>query len=280
LQSMIEWLRNLSLPTKVLIYAAAAILAFAVAAGVGATTALIMQGDLSLPAREEPRELGDRQDVPRPQHNQQKDAAAHDENTATEARATDEVSFDSIAPKSTEDVFVQRATPDNILLNSTYLDHPSINSNPKAFILVKRLSEPGGDAENNAHQIGVWYDARSEGRWAIFNQHRAPMAVGATFEVVVMEGLNTIVHRATPHNTVGNSTYIDDSLTNGNPDAILTVTQNWNPGGVGNTYNDHPVGVRYDADETKWVIFNRDREPMPGGAAFNVVVDGGVAETE
>lgn len=194
--------------------------------------------------------------------------------------ATDESAFDRKHLKSTEAVFVQRASPQNILWNSTYLDHPSTNSHPNAFVLVKRLSEPGGDAENSAHEIGVWYDASRGGRWAIFNQHRAPMAAGATFKVVVVEGPNTMVHRARRQNTVANSTYIDDPLTNGNPDAVLTVTQNWNPGGVGNTYNDHPVGTRYDADEKKWVIFNRDQVPMPQGASFNIVVVGGVAETE
>ena len=202
------------------------------------------------------------------------DAPDHDDGapSAPDAPATDESAFGLIASKSTEAVFVQRATPRNILLNSTYLDHPSINGDPNAFILVRRASEPGADSENNAHQIGVWNDARGGGRWAIFNQHRASMAVGATFEVVVMEGPNTIVHRATPQNTVGNSTYVDDPLTNGNPHAVLTATQNWNPGGKGSTYNDHPVGVRYDPDEKRWVIFNRDEEQMPSGAASNVAV--------
>lgn len=51
---MIEWLKQRSFPIKVLLYAAAAILAFAVAAGVGATIALMIQGDLGLPARNEP----------------------------------------------------------------------------------------------------------------------------------------------------------------------------------------------------------------------------------
>jgi hypothetical protein len=49
---MIEWLKQRSFPTRVLLYTAAAILAFAVAAGIGAMTALMIQGDLSLPARE------------------------------------------------------------------------------------------------------------------------------------------------------------------------------------------------------------------------------------
>jgi hypothetical protein len=201
------------------------------------------------------------------------DAPARDAGAPStpDTEASAEATSDPRPPKTASADFVQRATPRNILWNSTYLDHPSTNSDPNAFVLVERASEPGGDAENNAHEIGVWYDA-SRGRWAIFNQHRAPMAVGATFEVVVMDGPNTLVHRATPSNIVGNSTYVDNPLTNGSPDATLAVTQNWNPGGQGNTYNDHPLGVRYDADEKKWVIFNRDREPMPNGAAFNVAL--------
>ena len=89
-------------------------------------------------------------------------------------------------------------------------------------------------------------------------------------EAAVLPG-SAFVHRATPENVSDNSTYVDDPRTNGHPDAVLSVTQNWNPGG-GGTYNDHPVGVWYDAGAGKWAIFNQDRAAMPEGAAFNVVV--------
>jgi len=80
------------------------------------------------------------------------------------------------------------------------------------------------------------------------------------------------VHRATPDNISANSTYLDKDLINDNPDAILYVTPNWNPGGEGSTYNDHATGVWFDAERQRWAIFNQDREPMPEGAAFNVAV--------
>lgn len=80
------------------------------------------------------------------------------------------------------------------------------------------------------------------------------------------------VHRADPANTRGNSTYLDDPSIKGDPGAFLSVTQNWNPGGGPGTYNDHPVGVSYEADRLGWTIFNQDLAPMPEGAAFNVVV--------
>lgn len=82
---------------------------------------------------------------------------------------------------------------------------------------------------------------------------------------------SVFVHRATPESISSNSTYLDNRLINGNPDAILSVTQNWNPEGNG-TYNDHSVGVWYDNAAARWAVFNEDRAPMPEGAAFNVVV--------
>ncbi|WP_119071188.1 protein kinase domain-containing protein [Rubrobacter indicoceani] len=80
------------------------------------------------------------------------------------------------------------------------------------------------------------------------------------------------VHRAAPGNISGNSTYIDNSRVNGNPDAIISVTQNWNPGNDNGTYNDRAVGVWYDSGAGRWAIFNQDRADMSEGTAFNVTV--------
>ena len=76
-RSGIEWLRKRSLPIRV--YVAAAMLAFAVAAGVGATLALMMWDDLSLPASKEPRASGQQGNTPQRQgavadRSQQKEA--------------------------------------------------------------------------------------------------------------------------------------------------------------------------------------------------------------
>jgi len=127
------------------------------------------------------------------------------------------------------------------------------------------------EASTSDHNIGVWYDADAQ-RWTIFNQDLAPMPRGTSFDVHVLSGESAFVHQATVENTVEDGTYLNDPLTNGNPDAVLSVTQNRNPGGVGGTYNDHPIGARYDADLQQWVIFNEDGEAMPEGAAFNVTV--------
>ena len=89
----------------------------------------------------------------------------------------------------------------------------------------------------------------------------------------VTEAVQSVfIQRATSKNISANSTYIDNRRTNGNPDAVLSVTQSWNPGGGDGTYNDHPVGVWYDRSRGRWAIFNQDRASMARGAAFNVVV--------
>jgi hypothetical protein len=88
---------------------------------------------------------------------------------------------------------------------------------------------------------------------------------GATLDTV-------FIHHATPENISGNNTYLDSPLTDGNPNAVLVVTQNWNPGGSYGKYNNHTIGVWYDRNRSKWAIFNQDRAAMPVGADFNVAV--------
>lgn len=166
-----------------------------------------------------------------------------------------------------------RATGRNILGNSTYLDLSAETRDNDAVILIQDARNPGGGPYDE-HELGVWYDANQGGRWAIFNQDRRFMREGSAFDVILLEGPDRLVHRSGPNNTAANATLIDDPLTNGRPDAVLGVTQNWNPGGVGGVYNDHPVGVRYDPGADGWEIYNKDNAAMPGGAAFNVSVSG------
>src|SRR4028118_509204 len=64
-RGMTHWVRGLSPPLRVLVYAALAILAFALAAGAGAMGALTLREDVGLPERQGPRSA-DEQRVERP----------------------------------------------------------------------------------------------------------------------------------------------------------------------------------------------------------------------
>ena len=69
---------------------------------------------------------------------------------------------------------------------------------------------------------------------------------------------------------------IDHPATNGNPDAKLFVTHNWNPGGGVGTYHETPVGVRYDEISGRWQISRQGGGSMPTGLSFNVTVLSGL----
>jgi hypothetical protein len=170
--------------------------------------------------------------------------------------------------------FVHRATDGNSRGNYTYLSNPRTNGVPGAVVLVAPSPGRGGQADADyGHNVGVWYEFGKE-RWGIFNQDLAAIPAGSAFEVVVPPADQGFVHRAALPNIVGNVTYLDNPLTNGEPDAEVSVTQNWNPGGGAGVYNDHSVGVFYDEDAQKWFVYNEDETRMPEGAAFNVAVSG------
>ncbi len=72
-------------------------------------------------------------------------------------------------------------------------------------------------------------------------------------------------------NISGDRTTINNYLCNNDPNAILIVTHNYNPGGTGSlvVYN-HVVGTFYTGG--KWSIYNEDQSTMATNVAFNVLV--------
>jgi len=181
---------------------------------------------------------------------------------ASEATGDSEIPTDTIS-------FEHRATEENCRGDYTYISDPSTNGDPNAIVLVSDQKAAG--TSSYGHNIGVWYEAGAR-KWAIFNQDLAAVPSGATFEVEVPPAVATFVHRAGVLNTANNYTYLDNELTNGEPEAVLSVTQNWNPGGGRGVYNDHPIDTVYDAKLKKWAVLNRDGAPMPKGASFNIAV--------
>jgi hypothetical protein len=265
-------LRGLSPPLRYLAYVAGALLVLLVAVGVGATAGLVVGG----PPEWLTSGSGDTEGT----------MSAKTGEAATSKGASLETPADAQYANSGEanpghnanankTVFTHTATDANSRGDYTYISHPAIDGDPNAVVLVAESTD-GGNARGASydHNIGVWYEGVNEKKWAIFNQDRAAIPAGATFEVIIPPASETLVHYAKRDNTVGNSTYLDNPLTSGEPDAFLRVTQNWNPGGSRGVYNDHPIDVVYDADIRKWAIYNRDGAPMPDGAAFNIAVSG------
>ena len=189
------------------------------------------------------------------------------------ATMPNDAAFNVLIPHPDASVFVHKATTANTSGHITTIDYPLTNNKPNAILLVTPNWNPGnvGGTYNN-HPIGVYYTG---GKWTIFNQDFAAMPPNAAFNVIVPRpgpGEAVFVHQASAVNTASHVTYIDHPLTNGNPTALVLVTPNWNPGGGGGTYNNHPIGVYYDTIHNKWAIFNQDIASIQIGAAFNVFV--------
>jgi len=260
---MIERLRAFPPPLRYLIYAAGVLVVLFVAVGVGAAAAVVVGWQFG-PAATDSAETGTLEGS----NMETTGAARASEDTAIEPSGDSENSDDTGLKAS----FIHRATEENRRGDYTYISDPSIDGDPNAIVIASPTSDQKGlRTASYKHNTGVWYESGAD-KWAIFNQDRTAVPKGATFEVEVPQASATFVHHADLLNTAGNYTYLDDPLTNGEPDAVLSVTQNWNPGGGGGVYNNHPVGAVYDAKLEKWAIYNRDGASMPKGAAFNISV--------
>ena len=271
---MRSWVRERALPVRVLLYASLATLAFVLAVGVGAVGALALRGDVAgLLGGGQPRPTDDQGAARSGAAGGAAEPKTADEGTAPEtAQGTEGANPGEDAGEET--AYVHAATDANSRGDYTYLSHPRTNADPDAVVLAEPSPGREGDGEGAyGHNTGVWYEPEKK-KWAIFNQDLTAVPAGAAFEVVVPSADRGFVHRAALQNTVGNATYLDDPLTNGEPDAEVSVTQNWNPGGGNGVYNDHPVGVLYDEYVEKWLVYNEDGAHVPEGAAFNVAGSG------
>lgn len=151
----------------------------------------------------------------------------------------------------------------NTVSNYSVIDLPELNGKPNAVFSVRT-----NDVAKilNPHPIGVWYTGQ---KWSIFNQDRALMPPGVTFLVTLSE--RAFVLKSDPENTRGAELLVNQVPLNGNADAKFSITQNWNPDGIGGTYNPSDIEARFDRSLGKWVLFNKSSTPIPAGAAFNIV---------
>lgn len=168
--------------------------------------------------------------------------------------------FNVLALDPGERVFIHTASSATISRHVTTIDHPLLNNNPNARMLVTQNWGNAGPYNKNA--VGVYYTGS---RWAIYNQNRAAMPVNAKFNVWVDDRI-FVVAAATP---TTNWFVFDNPATNNQPNALVFATQYWT-----NVYNTHEIGTWYT--NNKWSIFNQDRATMPANAKFFVYVPGAV----
>lgn len=166
--------------------------------------------------------------------------------------------------------FTHLSTPTSTFFNETLIDHPLLNNDPSAMVIVT----PSWNGIYHPQNIGVYYSGNG---WSIFNQNSSvEMLDGLLFNVQVVKDPNTgFSHTASALNNVsGNKTRLDNAYLNNSPFAKIIVTSKWT-----GTYNDNPIGVEYF--DGYWHIVNTNGAAMPNGASFNILIaDAGFSSYE
>lgn len=175
---------------------------------------------------------------------------------------TNNARFNIMVVERGENAFIHSASAGNTSGNTTTIDHPRLNGNPGARLLVTQSYGATGIYNNKS--IGVYYTGS---RWAIFNQDRSAMPTGAQFNVLISSDIFEV--EATSSSITNNWTAINNPQTNDRADALLFVTQYWT-----SVYNAHEIGVWYTNDNARWNIYNqRSTSAMPPGAKFFVLAN-------
>lgn len=165
--------------------------------------------------------------------------------------------FNVMVSEPRENAYMHTATASTISGHITYLNHPMLNNNPKARLLVTQ--NWGSSGPYNKNPVGVYYTGT---QWAIFNQNWAAMPVNAKFNILISDLLFETVASSPSFNW----TTINDVRTNGVPHRMVFSTQLWE--GV---YNPHEIGVWYNASAARWTVYNQDRVNMHNNARFFVL---------
>lgn len=163
---------------------------------------------------------------------------------------------------------VQMSSALNTAGNVTYIDALPGLVYSEALLVTPQDSgtEPGETSAN----LGVYYTGALS-PWAIFREAGGALSTGRSYSVLApYDGRARHIYTSVLADVVNAFTRLDYSELNGTPTAIAFIEHNWNPGGVGGTYHDHPLALSYASSH--WYIGNQDSVDMPVGVSFNVVV--------
>tara|TARA_R110002072_G_scaffold236749_1_gene394296 strand:+ start:31847 stop:32932 length:1086 start_codon:yes stop_codon:yes gene_type:complete len=167
-------------------------------------------------------------------------------------------------------IHIHTVTPDNLVPgnpNSTYIDHPDLNGNFSAKIVVKQSYSPN-DVLND-HPINLFY---FNNQWTINNSDFAPLPIGASFNVFIGGSSTSIIyHQATGANSTSFATSIDDPLFNNQnpgPNAAFSHEYLPNAGVIAK-----PLGFDYTNGKRR--IYAEDLDGFTTDTNFIIVVPSG-----
>ncbi len=156
----------------------------------------------------------------------------------------------------------------------SYIDHPSLNGSPDVLLFLTHNWTAGGGTYNNQFSP-VTYDPSSS-KWFIHgyipSDEFTDVPDGATWNVLVVPAVDetTFRHTATTGNTTGPSTTLDHPHLNGNPSALVLVTNQWPTDFVGATFS--MMQPTYDDSLGRWKLTTTRNVSIQTGSVFHIKV--------
>jgi hypothetical protein len=178
-----------------------------------------------------------------------------------------------ITAVSAQNMFVHTATAGNISADASFIDHPDLNGNPNAKILVSHnWNPPSSGGVYNDNNTGLFY-SNGQNKWSVYNENASPMIEGSSYNIYIGEN-DVVLHIADLANQATNPVYsvINHPDLNGNPNAKIVLSTYFNPNSL---RNDHTYAVWYNDSTDRWNIFPEDLSNLPLDTAFFIGVPDG-----
>ena len=173
-----------------------------------------------------------------------------------------------------EQMIVHTALASNIVDHKTFIDHPELNMNPDAKIVISHNWNPSGiTGVYNNNVTGVLYDTVEE-KWAIQNEDNTlPMIENSSYNIYIAQADEVIEHIASAANQgIGPYyTVLDHPLLNKTPSTKIVFSTYFNPNQI---YNRKKYGMFYDEINLDRVIYTENFSAIPLNSAFFVVIEG------
>lgn len=178
-----------------------------------------------------------------------------------------------VVPSGNSDAFTITSSSSDIAGDTAYIDSPVTDNNPSAVLQVTPNGNPGdGAVVYNDEVTGVWYN-NSRSQWGVFNESEDAMATGESFNVLVgtssTAGGKDATLKTTKSNRNGNCVKFKNSATNGDSNAFMLDTPNYDPDGVGGQLDPDETDLIYDDIEMD--VCHPDNAAMVIHDAFNLL---------
>ena len=167
-------------------------------------------------------------------------------------------------------------TGSNINKDMALIDHPQLNGNSEAIILVTTNTDKFGNQYPSP--LGIRY--MPDNKWYVINTDQNKMQPGKTFVISFWANPNPthfvhrVVARGNSANLKNGTSRIDNPALNNNSGASVKVFP-MRSYVSGDTVNDNAPSPKYNEAEKKWYIESTNGKEIYEYNAFNIVIQNG-----